>query len=207
MAPLRPNCPRFLPIGIDCHEIDDRRPVCGYRFSVLCACRDGFGSSTSPAAHLCTASRRCSARERMPRPDGNARWRDPVDPVVSHFAQHVLQLDVAGRINGVPCPEPHTWVKPEVYWGQEGLASGSLITDGKNLPRPSDTQRGQLPSFADCGNGVRPVWRPHRIRGGYRRGVTQFKLAVCSAVGWEVVPNEVGTMASVTFPSQRDYSA
>ena len=47
------------------------------------------------------------------------RWFNPVDPVVSHFAKHVLQLDAAGRINGIPCLEPDAWVELEIRRDKE----------------------------------------------------------------------------------------
>ena len=46
------------------------------------------------------------------------RWFNPVDPVVAHFAQHVLRLDSAGRINAVPCLPPDTWADVEIGWDQ-----------------------------------------------------------------------------------------
>jgi hypothetical protein len=47
------------------------------------------------------------------------RWFNPVDPAVSHFAQHVLQLDAAGRFNDVTCLEPDTWAELQIRWDKE----------------------------------------------------------------------------------------
>lgn len=47
------------------------------------------------------------------------RWFNPVDPVVSHFAQHVLHLDATGRINGAECLEPDAWADLEIRWEEE----------------------------------------------------------------------------------------
>jgi hypothetical protein len=48
------------------------------------------------------------------------RWFNPVDPVVSHFAQHVLRLDEEGRINEVPALKPDTWAYLEIRWNKDG---------------------------------------------------------------------------------------
>ena len=47
------------------------------------------------------------------------RWFNPIDPVVCHFAQHVLRLDADGRINEVPCLKADTWVDLEIRWDGE----------------------------------------------------------------------------------------
>jgi len=44
------------------------------------------------------------------------RWFNPVDPVVAHFAQHVLQIRADGQINGVACLKPDAWNDLEVRW-------------------------------------------------------------------------------------------
>ena len=44
------------------------------------------------------------------------RWFNPVDPVVHHFAQYVLEIDAVGRINGTPALDHDTWQNVEIRW-------------------------------------------------------------------------------------------
>jgi len=44
------------------------------------------------------------------------RWFNPVDPVVAHFAQHVLRLDAQGRINNTAGLKPDAWEELEIRW-------------------------------------------------------------------------------------------
>ena len=44
------------------------------------------------------------------------RWFNPVDPVVAHFAQHVLQIRANGRVNEVSCLKPDVWTDLEIRW-------------------------------------------------------------------------------------------
>ena len=72
----------------------------------------------------CSQSGTLKLRLRMPKGSQGMqiclvdRWFNPIDPVVSHFAQHVLKLDAAGRINDVPSLQPDTWADLEIRWGQ-----------------------------------------------------------------------------------------
>jgi hypothetical protein len=70
------------------------------------------------------------------------RWFNPVDPVVSHFAQHVLQLDSAGCINDVPCLEPDTWANLEIRWNEEKARFRIGENDWHELPRAFPTRNG-----------------------------------------------------------------
>jgi len=70
------------------------------------------------------------------------RWFNPVDPVVAHFAQHVMQLDAEGRINAVPCLTPDAWSDLEIRWNGETArfrVSGDAWHD---LPRVFPTRNG-----------------------------------------------------------------
>ena len=70
------------------------------------------------------------------------RWFNPVDPVVSHFAQHVLRLDAAGCINEVPCLKPDAWAELEIRWDKE--RARFRVGDGawRELPRIFPTRNG-----------------------------------------------------------------
>jgi hypothetical protein len=70
------------------------------------------------------------------------RWFNPVDPVVSHFAQHVLRLDAAGRINTIPCLKPDAWADLEVQW--EPAAARFRVAEGEwhALPQVFPTRNG-----------------------------------------------------------------
>jgi hypothetical protein len=70
------------------------------------------------------------------------RWFNPVDPVVSHFAQHVLQLDAAGRINDVPCLKPDTWSDLEIRWDQDTARFRVADDAWHPLPRVFPTRNG-----------------------------------------------------------------
>jgi hypothetical protein len=88
-------------------------------------------------------------RLRMPKGSQGAqiclidRWFNPVDPVVSHFAQHVLRLDAAGRINDVPCLEPDAWANLEIRWDKE-----------KARFRVADNAWHELPGVFPTRNGI-----------------------------------------------------
>jgi len=70
------------------------------------------------------------------------RWFNPVDPVVSHFAQHVLQLDATGRINDVACLEPDTWAELEIRWDKEKARFRIADNAWHELPRVFPTRNG-----------------------------------------------------------------
>jgi hypothetical protein len=88
------------------------------------------------------------------------RWFNPVDPVVSRFAQHVLRLDAAGRINAVPCLKPDTWTDLEVRWDQDGSRFRVADADWHDLPHIFPTRNGisylhlQSPATEADPNGV-----------------------------------------------------
>jgi hypothetical protein len=44
------------------------------------------------------------------------RWFNPVDPVVQHFAQYVLDFDNVGRINGTWAMKQDCWQDLEIRW-------------------------------------------------------------------------------------------
>lgn len=44
------------------------------------------------------------------------RWFNPVDPVVQHFAQYVIDIDNVGRINAVPALEFDAWHDLTIRW-------------------------------------------------------------------------------------------
>ena len=44
------------------------------------------------------------------------RWFNPVDPVVQHFAQYVLEIDNVGRINGNQALKTDCWQNLEIRW-------------------------------------------------------------------------------------------
>ena len=71
------------------------------------------------------------------------RWFNPVDPVVSHFAQHALRLDAAGSINGIPCLEPGAWADLEIRWNAE-----------KARFRVGDQAWNELPGLFPARNGI-----------------------------------------------------
>ncbi|MFZ2643155.1 MAG: sialidase family protein [Verrucomicrobiia bacterium] len=70
------------------------------------------------------------------------RWFNPVDPVVSRFAQYVMRLDPAGSINAVPALKPDTWAELEIRWDQNS-ARFSIGGDAwHELPRVFPTRNG-----------------------------------------------------------------
>ena len=75
---------------------------------------------------------RLRMRIRLPRGSQGARiclmdrWFNPVDPVVHHFAQYVLELDRAGRINGVPALPHDEWHDLEVRWSSTESAAAEF---------------------------------------------------------------------------------
>ena len=70
------------------------------------------------------------------------RWFNPVDPVVAHFAQHVLQLDAAGRINTVPCLKPDVWTDLEIRWDEKAAHFRIMGMAWHDLPRIYPTRNG-----------------------------------------------------------------
>lgn len=70
------------------------------------------------------------------------RWFNPVDPVVSHFAQHVLQLDAAGRINDIPCLRHDAWAELEIRWDQDTARFRVSGDTWHELPRIFPTRNG-----------------------------------------------------------------
>ena len=70
------------------------------------------------------------------------RWFNPVDPVVSHFAQHVLRLDAAGNINDVPCLEPDTWTDLEIRWEKDKARFRIADNPWHDLPCKFPTRNG-----------------------------------------------------------------
>ena len=70
------------------------------------------------------------------------RWFNPVDPVVSHFSQHVLRLDAEGRINDVPCLKPDTWEELEIHWDKEKTRFRIAENAWHELPRLFPTRNG-----------------------------------------------------------------
>ncbi len=70
------------------------------------------------------------------------RWFNPVDPVVAHFAQHVLRMDAAGRINDVPGLEPDTWADLEIRWDQQKARFRIADKPWHDLPRVFPTRNG-----------------------------------------------------------------
>ncbi len=70
------------------------------------------------------------------------RWFNPVDPVVAHFAQHVLRLDAAGRINDVSCLDPDTWAELEIRWDKEKASFRMAGGAWHELPRLFPTRNG-----------------------------------------------------------------
>jgi hypothetical protein len=70
------------------------------------------------------------------------RWFNPTDPVVARYAQHVLKLDAAGAVNGVPCLKPDTWADLEVRWDEQGARF--RVGEGAwcDLPRVFPTRNG-----------------------------------------------------------------
>jgi hypothetical protein len=70
------------------------------------------------------------------------RWFNPTDPVVAHFAQHVLRLDAAGAINGVSGLKPDAWGDLEIRWDEK---TAQFRVDGgawNVLPRVFPTRNG-----------------------------------------------------------------
>lgn len=70
------------------------------------------------------------------------RWFNPVDPVVSHFAQHVLHLDATGRINDIPGLKPDTWAELEIRWETDTARFRIDAGDWHELPRIFPTRNG-----------------------------------------------------------------
>lgn len=70
------------------------------------------------------------------------RWFNPVDPVVAHFAQNILRLDAAGRINGIPCLEPDAWADLEVRWDRQQARFRIGDNAWHDLPRVFPTRNG-----------------------------------------------------------------
>jgi len=70
------------------------------------------------------------------------RWFNPVDPVVAHFAQFVLRLDAAGRINGVAGLTPDAWSDLEIRW--EGDQARFRVAEDAwhDLPRGFPSRNG-----------------------------------------------------------------
>lgn len=84
------------------------------------------------------------------------RWFNPVDPVVSHFAQHVLRLDPAGRVNTVPCLKPDVWAELEIGWDHDKARFRISGDSWHELPRVFPTRSGicylHLQSAASAGD-------------------------------------------------------
>ncbi|QNN21869.1 exo-alpha-sialidase [Planctomycetales bacterium ZRK34] len=70
------------------------------------------------------------------------RWFNPVDPVVDRFAQHVLRLDPAGRINDAPGLKPDTWADLEIQWDEQAARFRIDQGDWHPLPRLFPTRNG-----------------------------------------------------------------
>lgn len=70
------------------------------------------------------------------------RWFNPTDPVVPHFAQHVLRLDAEGKMNTVACLKADTWADLEICWDKE--TARFRVADGAwhPLPRIFPTRNG-----------------------------------------------------------------
>jgi hypothetical protein len=70
------------------------------------------------------------------------RWFNPVDPVVAHFAQHVLHLDTQGRINKAPGLKLDAWEDLEIRW--DGQSARFRVGGGEwhALPRVFPTRNG-----------------------------------------------------------------
>ncbi len=71
------------------------------------------------------------------------RWFNPIDPVVSHFAQYVMRVDGEGRINETPCLEPDKWGDLEIRWEK-----------GEARFRVGDSQWHNLPGVFPTRNGI-----------------------------------------------------
>ena len=72
------------------------------------------------------------------------RWFNPVDPVVAHFAQFVLRIDRAGRLERGPAIAMDQWADLEIVWdadsGQAGFAVAGTEPRGVlPLVRPTAT--------------------------------------------------------------------
>jgi len=70
------------------------------------------------------------------------RWFNPIDPVVAHFAQHVLRLDAAGRINSVPSLKPDTWADLEIRCDKDAARFRVSDAAWHPLPRIFPTRNG-----------------------------------------------------------------
>ncbi len=70
------------------------------------------------------------------------RWFNPVDPVVSRFAQHVLKVDKAGAVNGVPCLKPDAWADLEIRWDEKVAQFRVDAAAWNDLPRVCPTRNG-----------------------------------------------------------------
>lgn len=70
------------------------------------------------------------------------RWFNPVDPVVSHFAQHVFRLDAAGCINTIPSLKPDAWADLEIGWDADKAEFRVAGDSWHDLPRIFPTRNG-----------------------------------------------------------------
>jgi hypothetical protein len=70
------------------------------------------------------------------------RWFNPTDPVVARFAQHVLTLDAAGKVNGMSGLKPDAWADLEVRWDEAGAQFRVGGGAWNELPRLCPTRNG-----------------------------------------------------------------
>ncbi len=70
------------------------------------------------------------------------RWFNPVDPVVSHFAQHVLRLDAEGCIDGIGCLKTDTWAELTIRWNDKGTQFRVGDGNWNELPMVFPTRNG-----------------------------------------------------------------
>lgn len=70
------------------------------------------------------------------------RWFNPTDPVVAHFAQHVLRVDAEGACNGVPCLKPDAWAELQICWDEKAAQFHVGDDAWKDLPRLFPTRNG-----------------------------------------------------------------
>ena len=104
------------------------------------------GATWNFAASLAGA---LTMRLRMPRGSQGARiclldrWFNPVDPVVSHFAQYALEIGDAGDINGGPVLKQDVWEDLHIRWSDAGRDAADFRLGGSgawtkiDLNRPS----------------------------------------------------------------------
>lgn len=96
----------------------------------------------------CLQPGRLTIRLRLPRGSQGAqiclvdRWFNPVDPVVDRFAQHVLRIDTAGRINDIPCLQPDTWTDLTIRWDADSAAFSVVPETWYELPPVFPTRNG-----------------------------------------------------------------